>query len=101
MKKTSSHSAAIVRHAIQNLNNNKEGIMCTSLHEELGFTLFGRKPERSTASENNVCKKCGATLWGALTGRQRSVNESNEVNSEFNFTVVSYCRYCDKKPGSP
>ncbi|MCR4322962.1 MAG: hypothetical protein NUV61_02650 [Candidatus Azambacteria bacterium] len=97
MKKTTAYSVAIVRHAIQNFN--KEDTMCPSLHEELGFKIFGEKEERSTASEeSNVCKKCGATLRGVLTGRRISISNANGDNGEFTFIIITYCPHCDKKP---
>jgi len=73
--------------------------MCILLCEELGFTISGHR-ERSPARENDVCKKCGATLFGALTRRPLSAGESTEGNGEYAFTVTPYCPGCEKKPGN-
>lgn len=84
-----------MRHAIANFN--KEDLMSDlPLHKELGITLDDEREEkRKDRREDDVCKKCGATLLGALSGRPLPVEESTESNSGHTFIVTSYCPNCE------
>lgn len=67
------------------------------LHKELGLEISGRR-EHNAPRESNVCRKCSAALFGALTGNKKSADESNRGSDEFKFIVIPCCPRCEEKP---
>lgn len=78
-----------MRHAIANFN--KEEVMDHELYRKLGVK---REKSGALTDRNDVCKKCGTTLRGTLSGRPLPVEESTEKNNGHAITVTAYCPAC-------